>query len=555
MRYSVVMRINAAGSGSCSFLCSGAAGRFLADYARGLGVILCRSLFRRAPAVWTALAAAAAFYAFAPRLGAVFAAAIALGGASVAFFSSGEAKLRSISRIALALSVGLAWGAAAALSESAFLPPDELARFTAESFGGTVAADSRLTASGNTMMTIELSELRLSRPGLHAVVSWPRGRHLLALVTDSKEEFNAGRAVDTRQLSVIDAEKALYYASAKNLRRCAFGSRASGIRSAAKVVLSERIAAVSGKSFPLAQALLLGVKDEIDSEEAKLFRDAGCAHILALSGQHLSILCMLMTLFFARLLKRTDLADIASLVFAAAFTWLAGVGPSLLRSALMAFAGIMLRKIDRPQQGITVLALVFCAALGWRPVDARTLSFTLSYAAMAGLILLSPRWETLLWRLPPMVSKPLSASLSALCATALISMSAFGSIAPGGIIAATLSGPVVLVFMWSLLGSSAAGAALPFLNGIFSAWHETVHAVLLSVMRLGALFAPVRLEGAAQKGFVSAAIVALSLFVYAYPYGEYALHELSRRRSRADIDPQESHEHSLRFSLQHKNLS
>jgi len=530
--------------------------RFLPNYARGLLVILCRSLLRLAPAVWTALAAALAFYVFAPRLRATLAFATVFGGASIAFFCSGDSGLRSLSRIALALSVGLAWGAAAALAESAFRPPDELARFTVDSFDGSVATDSRRTSSGNTMMTIELSELRFSCPGLRAAVGWPRGRPLVVIVTDSKEEFNAGRAVETRQLSAIDPQKALYYASAKNLRRLPFAAAGAKIRSDVKTLLSKRIAAVSGKSFPLAQALILGVVDEIDSEEAKLFRDAGCAHILSLSGQHLSILCMLMTLIFSRLLRRTDLAGIASLVFMIAFTWLAGAGPSLLRSALMAFAAISLKKVDRPQQGITVLSLVFCASLGYKPTDARTLSFTLSYAAMAGLIVLSPRWENLLWRLPPIVSKPFSVSLAALCATAGISISAFGSIAPGGIIASTLSGPVVLLFMWSLLGTAAAGAPFPFLNGIFSRWHEIVHAIFLFVLRLGAMLPPVRFDGTAQKVLVSAAIVVLSLFVYAYPYGEYALRELSRRRNYADIVPQESHDHhSLRFSHKHKILS
>ena len=533
----------------------GAAGRFLAGYARGLGMIFCGGLLRKAPAVWTAGAAACAFYALAPRLFAVLAAAVALGGASVSLFCSGRTGPRSLSRISLALSTGLVWGAAAALSESAFSPPEERARFVVQSLAGVVARDSRRSLSGNTMMTIELSEFDFSRPGLGAAISWPRGRPLLVLVTDGKEEFEAGKLVEARGVSVIDGGKALYYAPRKNLKSLGFASQAARVRAAAKAVLSRRIASVSGKSFPLAQALLLGVVDEIDGEESRLFRDAGCAHILSLSGQHLSILCMLMTLVFARLMKRTDLAGVASLVFTAVFTWLAGAGPSLFRSALMAFAALSLGKIDRPQQGITVLSLAFCASLGLRPADARTLSFTLSYAAMAGLILLSPRWEAVLWRFPSVLSKPLSASLSALCATAAISLSAFGSIVPGGIVAATLSGPVVLVFMWSLLGTAAAGAPFPFLNGVFSAWHEIVHAVLLAVMRLGALLPPIRCGEAGQRGFAYAAIVAVSLFVYAYPYGEYALCELFRRGSPADTDPRESHEHSLRFPFRHKDLS
>ena len=524
-------------------------------YARGLAALFLYAAARKALVVWTALGAALVFYGFASRLLAVLLLAFVIGGSSITVGSPSVPRLGRLSRIGMAFALGLAWGAAAALSESTSLPPAELARFTAESFVGTVASDSRRTASGNTMMKLELAEIRLFRPGLSAVIDWPRRRPLVLLVTDNKEDFHAGRRIEARRLSSIDPEKALYYASAQNLRAYPFTSAAARLRSVAKTAFAARIAAVSGTAFPLAQALLLGVTDEIDGAESRLFRDAGCAHILSLSGQHLSILCMLMTLLVARLLKRSDLADIASLAFSAAFTWLAGAGPSLLRSTLMVFAGILLKKMDRPQQGITILSLAFCVGLGLKPTDARSLSFTLSYAAMAGLIILSPRWESLLWRMPPFLSKPLSASLAAICATAAISISTFGSIASGGIIAATLSGPVVLVFMWSLLGASALGAVLPFLDGLFSRWHEIVHGALLLVMKLGAILPPLKLESEAGKVFASAAIAALSLFVYAYPYGEYALHRILRARRAVNVAPQEHNDDSLRFPSLHKDIS
>ncbi|MGB4586458.1 MAG: ComEC/Rec2 family competence protein, partial [Rectinemataceae bacterium] len=400
-------------------------------------------------------------------------------------------------------------------------------------------------SKGNTIIGIELEEATISQAGWASSLAWPRGRPRISLVTDSKAEFSAGRGISVSQASAIDASQSLYYASGKNIGLGSFASGAARLRAAAKSTLSVRIAAVAGKAFPLAQALLLGVMDDIDNEEASLFRDAGCAHILSLSGQHLSILCSLMTLLFAKLLKRARLADIASLVFALLFTWLAGAGPSLLRSTLMTLTGITLRKIDRPQQGITVLALVFCVALGWKPAAARSLSFTLSYSAMLGLILLSTRWENLLWRIPPFAAKPLSASFAALCATASISLSTFGFFALGGILASSLSGPVVLLFMWSLLGSTVLGTILPFLGSILSAWHELIHEVLLAIMRIGALLPSIRPRNEGGKLLVSLAIVALSLFVYAYPYIENALSQIR----------EEALDDSLRFPRLDKNLS
>ena len=514
-------------------------------YLRGLLSILAFALHRRAPVLWTALGAAIVFYGFPRHFGASLLVAVALAGVSATFRQIGSPRRRSSAGIGLALSLGIAWGAAAALAETVFAQPADLARFPLLKLSGHIVADGRRTSKGNTIIAIELEEATISQAGWTSRLAWPQGRPRISLVTDSKTEFSAGRGISVSQASAIDASQSLYYASGKNISLGSFVSGAARFRAAAKSALSSRIKAIAGEAFPLAQALLLGVMDDIDNEEASLFRDAGCAHILSLSGQHLSILCSLMTLLFAKLLKRACLADIASLIFAILFTWLAGAGPSLLRSTLMTLTAITLRRIDRPQQGITILALVFCVALGWKPASARSLSFTLSYSAMIGLSLLSARWETLLWRLPPFAAKPLSASFAALCATASISLSTFGFFALGGIVASSLSGPVVLLLMWSLLGSTLLGTILPFLGTVLSAWHELIHAILLAIMRLGALLPSIRPRDEGGKFIVSLAIVALSLFVYAYPYIENALSQIR----------EEAHDDSLRFPRLDKNLS
>ncbi|HWR12442.1 MAG TPA: ComEC/Rec2 family competence protein [Rectinemataceae bacterium] len=501
-----------------------------ASYARGFGAVLSFALARQAPVLWTALGAALVFYGCPSRLRVVLLLALAAAGVSLTLRQSGPSRSRGVAVIGIAFSLGLAWGAAAALAETARAQPGELSRFPIGGFSGTVAADGRRTSKGNSIMTIELREITLTSPGWRARIAWPRGRPLCLLVTDSTGEFPAGRKIRVDRPSVIDAGQALYYASAKDIVLGAFVSKIAGFRSEARSALSARIAAVSGAAFPLARALLLGIMDDIENEESRLFRDAGCAHILSLSGQHLSILCSLMTLLFAKMLKRADIADAASLMFALFFTWLAGAGPSLLRSALMTLSTLILRRIDRPQRGIAVLSLVFCLALGWKSAEARSLSFTLSYAAMIGLTLLSARWENLLWRVPGILAKPLSASFAALCATAGISLSTFGFFALGGIVASTLSGPVVLLFMWSLLGGTLVGCFLPFLNTALSRWHELLHEAILLIMRIGAILPSIRPEGEVRKLLLSLAIVALSLFVYAYPYGEYALNRLAGAR-------------------------
>lgn len=501
-------------------------------------------LSRKPATVWAALGAVLVFHGMGqPGLPAftMVATAILCSACATAGLALPASAATDFAHAFLAISFGLALGWAAARGEIATAPPAELARFEVLSIEGMILTDGRLTSSGNTIMSMAATRVEVASHGVRMRFEWPHGRGRITLVAGksasqaSKQAeqtgsggFFAGRRLRVFTPALLDPDQALFYASARDLSLGEFSSPLARFRASAVRFLAERIEAVTGKAFPLSQALLLGIKDDIDPVASRLFKEAGCSHVLALSGQHLSIFCSLMTLIFGKFLKRNDLADAAALTVAVLFTWIAGAGPSLLRAAIMVTAGITATRLDRPQEGIATLSLVYLVALVWKPADARSLSFTLSYTAMIGLILLAPRWNTLLWRLPGFLSAPLSASLGAVCLTALITLGAFGSFETGGVIASTLSGPLVLAFVWSLLATAILGAFLPFLNGMFAFIHEGFEAGLLEIMRLGSLFPTI---APATEGGIRAtalAIVAISLFVYASPYVEHGAERLRR---------------------------
>ncbi|HEY9054631.1 MAG TPA: ComEC/Rec2 family competence protein [Rectinemataceae bacterium] len=510
------------------------------------------------PSIWAALGAVAGFFPSWPDPAFVFLFSLYAGASAVPLYEGWPPRAgfppdnlpavpdrsrtlwKKRARAALAFSFGLALGASARLGEAGLKPPPEIGRFGATGFAGRLAADARRTSSGNTALLVELDSLSLSLPGSRLTLSWPRSSLRLDLVIGAQDSapgvgglvsgqaVQAGRGTGQVRLSLIDARKALVFVPGKSFAATEPENPATRLRRALRKGLSVALRRVSGSSFPLAQALILGIKDELDGEEAAIFRDAGCAHILALSGQHLSILFSLSALVVDRVLRRPRAAGWASLVIAFGFTWMAGPGPSLLRACASTALAFVLGKADRPQSGIASLATVFCACLALRPADARSLSFALSYAAMLGLILLAPRWENILWRLPPPLAKALAPSLAALCATAPISLGAFGRLALGGILAATTSGPVILVFMWSLLASCALGAILPFLAPALGLWHQALHAVLIEIMELGASCPAIEARGASAMA-IGAVVVLSACFVYAWPHVEWALGPLGRK--------------------------
>ena len=87
-------------------------------------------------------------------------------------------------------------------------------------------------------------------------------------------------------------------------------------------------------SSALAEALLLGAVDDLTSQEKASFREAGCSHVLALSGMHLSLLAALLALGL-RARVHPGLGFCLTQVLISAFCVLAGPIPSLYRAWMM----------------------------------------------------------------------------------------------------------------------------------------------------------------------------------------------------------------------------
>ncbi len=150
------------------------------------------------------------------------------------------------------------------------------------------------------------------------------------------------------------------------------------------------IDAHGGGNAPLLQALVCGWRPAI--EESGLydcFKAVGLAHLVAVSGAHLSIV----SLFVAgglRLLRcgrrATALTSALFLIGYVAFT---GMPVSALRAAIMAATGLFSLWTDRRNSALSALGL--CLLLfGGDPVCALSASFALSAGSTLGIVLFAP---------------------------------------------------------------------------------------------------------------------------------------------------------------------
>jgi competence protein ComEC len=204
----------------------------------------------------------------------------------------------------------------------------------------------------------------------------------------------------------------------------------------------------SGKDWGgLALALLLGIKDNLDTELAVMYRNAGLSYILALSGMHLAILAALITFLLKKPLGLKASA-VCGAVIIFLYCFLVGSMPSLNRAAMMYILGVLTILGALPKKPISILSLSFIIQLIITPAAGNSASFILSYLALAGILLIGkPLISLFSGKLPDFLLQPLAVSCGAFLATAGVCSVTFGMLAPVGIIAGLVMVPLTTVFM------------------------------------------------------------------------------------------------------------
>lgn len=164
------------------------------------------------------------------------------------------------------------------------------------------------------------------------------------------------------------------------------------------------------------------------------FRNSGMAHILALSGFHVGVVAMLLMwltcpMLLVRRLRPWRPLPVLAAVWA--FAWLGGMGASLLRAALMISLLLVARWSGRHYSSLNALAVAAIVILLLRPSAIGNVGFALSFAAVAGIMLLMPVLNPVDRRRHPRLHGAvgtLAVPVCATLATAPIVASAFGAL-------------------------------------------------------------------------------------------------------------------------------
>jgi competence protein ComEC len=275
------------------------------------------------------------------------------------------------------------------------------------------------------------------------------------------------------------------------------------LRTSVRARLAERFSGFAWGG--LAAALLLGVKDELATTLAAAYRDAGCSHILALSGMHLAIIAALIAFVLKRPLGIRPAALVCSALILL-YVYLVGNLPSLNRAAIMYLLGTLMLLATLPKQGASLLGMSFLIQLILQPDAGHNLSFILSYLALAGILFIGELIHSLIrGSLPDCVAKPLTTSLGAFIATAAVVAACFGVLRPIGVIAGLAIVPLTTAFMLAAILFLAVSNIAPLLSLLYNA---------LTALSALAARAPVLPASPLPVLLASALLVALCVFLY-----------------------------------------
>ena len=153
---------------------------------------------------------------------------------------------------------------------------------------------------------------------------------------------------------------------------------------------------LNDNEFQLLSALTLGYKRGLDSEFKWIFTSTGTVHVLAVSGLHVGIVFIVLTLMFGFLRKQKNGRTFFVLLITLAlwsYAFIAGLSPSVQRAATMFTFVVVGENIKRRPNIYNSLAASAFLLLLINPNNLFEAGFQLSYSAVFGIVFLQPRLE------------------------------------------------------------------------------------------------------------------------------------------------------------------
>lgn len=327
------------------------------------------------------------------------------------------------------------------------------------------------------------------------------------LFLQGRHKYYAGQIMQVSSPGQLNSEFLSIQAIYNNISYSGWTNPLLSFRSEIKKSIDMRIP--ESEAIHLWKALVLADKDDLENGTLEIFRRAGIAHLLALSGMHLHFICLILQLLFAgKLPKKTVFGIICT--FICVYIFIAGPVPSLLRGASFWFFLNLSSVFRLGWKPLKCLSLACLSLIIIIPDIAASVSFIFSVSAVLGIFLISPFINFILSKyIPIIICGPLSVGIGAFLAGLPVQSLLWGEAALGGIIATIILSPLIAFVMASGFLTVVMPACVA---DLFHVMLKTVYGWIIETARYFSMFRPVPVHPAVCFSAVLSAIVIINLY-------------------------------------------
>lgn len=215
------------------------------------------------------------------------------------------------------------------------------------------------------------------------------------------------------------------------------------------------------EQIPIAKALLLGQKGDVETADRQAFARSGLSHLMAVSGLHVGFIVMpiwylIPFVWMYPVGRHIGFAFLATVLFL--YCGITGFPASVVRASVMALLAAFARIYRHPREPINLMSLAALIILFFDPAALWNTGFQLSFAAVTILLTVLPALQKML---PDRLNrKPWSALTGLVLVSVVVQIglypilaSEFGEYSMAGTLSNMAGIPLTqILILWSLIG-------------------------------------------------------------------------------------------------------
>lgn len=229
---------------------------------------------------------------------------------------------------------------------------------------------------------------------------------------------------------------------------------------------------VEGEAYAIVAAMALGDRSALDKDLRQTYNVSGAAHVLALSGMHIGIIYVLLSLLMSGR-RRRIVTQVVLVVAIWGFVFLVGMPVSAVRAATMLSLYALLSLGYREKMSINALAFTALVILMVSPFTLFDIGFQMSYMAVLSILVWMPVLER--WPSPSFLQRHrlvrwgwglTAVSIAAQAGVAPLVAFYFGRVSTYFLLTNFLVLPAVTLILWIALATLFIAALSPVLTAV-----------------------------------------------------------------------------------------